>query len=33
MRALGIPDGPLQAEIVRIMMDTVNGALAALAGG
>ena len=33
MRALGIPDGPLQAEIVRIMMDTVNSALAGLAGG
>lgn len=33
MRALGIPDGPLQAGIVRVMMDAVNGALMALAGG
>lgn len=33
MRALGIPDGPLQAEIVRVMIDGVNNALMTLAGG
>ena len=33
MRARGIPDGPLQEEIVRLMIDGINEALERLAGG
>lgn len=33
MRAVGIPDGDLQAEIIREMIDRINGALLSLAAG
>ena len=33
MRALGIPDGPVQAGVVRAMMDLFNTSLMTLAGG
>jgi hypothetical protein len=33
MRARGIPDGPLQEAIVRLMIDGLNGALETIAGG
>ncbi|MER9631002.1 hypothetical protein [Mesorhizobium sp. M0296] len=31
MRGLGIPDGPIQRGVVKILMDTMNGMMSALA--